>query len=976
MNISPREASPSPSFRERQRAIKGQSVPLVYSHQQQPSPTASNSSHQSKRSPPPNSRISPTHVIPGVRDLAQERPVPVHTLSQPDVRQGISPPAPPPPPQHSLSQPEIPTQYNGNPVIGYPRPINRVAPPQFLSNFQQMESSWQMTDELLAEIERADLQQTQAAAGTYGVAYAGGAASGAVSYSHNVEVGSPPKDLTLERIRSSERTSPKDSDGSQGTATSLGRRQTLKDRTRDAAQGLRDSPTGRGPLPAVPASTSPNSQPSRRNRSPDTGDHYATPVGSPGEHTAAYNGYEREYYPAPARMPTPPAMRRSSNATAPESGTLRGTPPAVAKLAGQTPPAQAAKARTPDRSLPVQEEPEEDVTVGTSKTPRDRRSTEYSRRETELVNDRRPSPTPSSDVHPEGNNIRYGPRDDRHDDGRASRAEHREDDDVTLNEHDEDDHDQHKDNSLPSESESYTPRSPTADLPNHYGADIRYATANVDFQQTIRAKTRNGVTDQLGLRGLEQTFETMRDQPPQQPTRQGPLARQPQLPAYSADLQNFFDESAYLQAYLQSPRPGAPIPPTPHSQTAAPSPSPLISGIHSELGTSPAPPVGSPYPYPFTHIRRTNGYNASQQSSSYDPNHPAAIQEQLARQMQIYAMNNAAILSDSTLSPSSTPFPGPGYNPWAFLPTTRHMRNGLDASMSMRSSPSHEPLELVPPRVTRGKSLKHTNRSGNLRAQPQVAAKQRKPPPRVESTQPRETSPENTSGEETAGEEKIEEQFVADEAHWVNGVSRDDTGEWVDEDEDDDGDDDLLELEFHPSYIGNPEKRRRKWETRWDELVQAFQALDRQTDTTLVLLASPPHSTKLHALTSRSLKRDPSLRHSPAMSSIRTSFTHIASQRRASRSQMTSIADRLALHSSASADGSDVSSSSREEDLKRALEAALGSLGALGNIYEQREARWREEMRRITDERERVELLLRQTLGSRLPNGDGVGHAL
>ncbi|TFK53333.1 hypothetical protein OE88DRAFT_1655450 [Heliocybe sulcata] len=949
MNISPREASPSPSFRERQRAIKGQSVPLVYSHAQQPSPTMSNSSHQSKRSPPPSSRISPTHVIPGPRDLAQERPVPMHSFSQPDIRQGISPPHPPPPPQHSMSQSEVPTQYSTNPVLGYPRPINRAAQAPFLTNYEQMESSWQMTDELMAEIERADLQQTQAA-GTFGVAYAGGAASGAI-------VGSPPKDYTLERIRSSERASPKDSDGSQG---SLGRRQGQRERPQNT-QGLRDSPTGR----PLPTSTSPNSQLSRRHTSPD---------GLDSDQTAVYNGYEREYYPAPNRVP-PPLTREGSNVTAPESGTMRGTPPAVSKLSGQTPPAQAAKARTPDRSLPVQEEPEEDLNVGTSKAPQ-RRSTEYNRRDVELVNDRHPSPTPSSDIHPEGNDVRYSPREDRHDDGRASRAEHREDDDVTLNEHSEDDHDhQHKDNLSPSESESYTPRSPTADLPAQYGGDARYGTPNADFQQTIRAaKTRGGITDQLGLRGLEQTFETMLEPPVQQSTRQAVPGRQAQHLSYTQELQNFFDESAYLQAYMASPRPGAPVPPTPHSQTAAPSPSPLISGLRSELGPSPAPPmpIGSPYPYPFTHIRRAHGHIPSQQSSNYDPNHPAAIQEQLARQMQIYAMNNAAIMSDSTLSPSSTPFPGPGYNPWAFLPTTRHLRNGFDASMSIQSSPSHEPLELLPPRIVRGKSLKHTKPSSNLRAV-QTSSKQRKPPPRVESTQPRDTSPDNTSGEETAGEEKVEEPG---EVQWVNGVSQDDTGEWVDEEDEDEDDEDLLDLEFHPTYIGNPDKRRRKWDTRWDELVQAFQALDRQTDTTLVLLASPPHSTKLHALTSRSIKRDPSLRHSPAMASIRTSFTHIASQRRITRSRMTSLVERLALHSDVSADGSDVSSSSREEDLKRALEAALGSLGALGNIYEQREARWRDEMRRISDERERVELLLRQTLGSRLPNGDGAGHTL
>ena len=49
--------------------------------------------------------------------------------------------------------------------------------------------------------------------------------------------------------------------------------------------------------------------------------------------------------------------------------------------------------------------------------------------------------------------------------------------------------------------------------------------------------------------------------------------------------------------------------------------------------------------------------------------------------------------------------------------------------------------------------------------------------------------------------------------------------------------------------------------------------------------------------------------------------------------------------------------------MKRALEAALGSLSALGGIYEQREARWHDEMRRIAEDREKVEMLLTQVLG-------------
>lgn len=79
-----------------------------------------------------------------------------------------------------------------------------------------------------------------------------------------------------------------------------------------------------------------------------------------------------------------------------------------------------------------------------------------------------------------------------------------------------------------------------------------------------------------------------------------------------------------------------------------------------------------------------------------------------------------------------------------------------------------------------------------------------------------------------------------------------------------------------------------------------------------------------------------------------------------------SLVDRLincAATSGAGGDGSDGSSESREEDLRHLLETALGSLGVLGGIFEQRESRWVEEMQRINEDRERVELLLRQVLG-------------
>jgi hypothetical protein len=207
-------------------------------------------------------------------------------------------------------------------------------------------------------------------------------------------------------------------------------------------------------------------------------------------------------------------------------------------------------------------------------------------------------------------------------------------------------------------------------------------------------------------------------------------------------------------------------------------------------------------------------------STSYDPNH---IEEQLALQMQMYALNNNAAMTDSTFSPSSTPFPGAGYNPWAFLQASRAFGGRRFDSMSLQSSPSHQPVSL-PFQSSRGRGLKRREKSSNLRVPPSggggVGVKQKvvKPPPRVESTQPRDTSPEPySSGEETAGEG----YEVHEEPAWVNGDGYDggdDDAEWVDEEGDKE---ELLDLEYHPSFISNTDKRRRKWEARWEALQQA-----------------------------------------------------------------------------------------------------------------------------------------------------------
>lgn len=142
----------------------------------------------------------------------------------------------------------------------------------------------------------------------------------------------------------------------------------------------------------------------------------------------------------------------------------------------------------------------------------------------------------------------------------------------------------------------------------------------------------------------------------------------------------------------------------------------------------------------------------------------------------------------------------------------------------------------------------------------------------------------------------------------------------------------------------------------------------------MVLLASPSHSTKLHALRSRSIRRQPTLFRSSNMSELRARFSQIVAQRRTLRPDRSSLVDRLAVASTASGgDGSDGSAQSVEENLRRALEAALGSLGALGQVYEEREARVVEELKRSREDRERVELLLRQVLGDKNPLSNPMG---
>ncbi|KAI6155892.1 hypothetical protein BKA82DRAFT_414122 [Pisolithus tinctorius] len=736
----------SPSPHDRQRTLKSQSMPIIPSvmqlmsaanaqpnqrQSQQGNPASLNMLPRSKRSTPqpvtqppqgkmsklPSPPVQPSHIR---EDVVQEHysPGSAHVHSQSLLA---------PPPMHSISQPNIHAHAQANSQMGYPREVDRNAP-RLLTSYHTVEENWQMTDELMAEIERADyaqaLSQQPLAPGTVGVAYAGGAQSGPV---YVCEAPAPYEDSVLGRVRRSGHNSPGDLENGRHLV------HTERERHRDIQPTNESVQVRNRPLPATPGSSQVRPQPrnlSPKHKSPP----YLTTQSSSGEGAASgdYGSFKREpYQPPHTRIPTPPSTVRKPSG-APVTSDVRTTPPAASKLASQTPPLQAMKTRTPDKSLPIQEEQEDDIAL---------KSTGH---------------------------LQYDHGSDLHRDGG--------DDDAII----ENDHEYaHNDNDEDGGSGSYMPRSPSASLPElHYIHPVNQRVAS------IAKYHRNGSTDQLGLQSFDAVVNqgvpartAAETQPPSRPqqnrmfneARDNCDQRSIEVPQQAqqnfnhnhrlhtlytqvhVDDQNYDDPTAtYLQTYLQSVRPNAPIPPTPHSQTIAPSPSPLVSSIQPSSAA-----VGSPYPFPFSHVRRNVAYAPpTAPSTTYDP---ASIEEKTPHRMQMYAPNEPAVLSDSTFSPSSARSPGSGYDPWTFLQSSHASggtRHRFD-SMSMRSSPSHLPV-MLPALSSRGRGLKRREKSVNLRkaVTSESASRDRvQPPPRAESTQPRDTSPEPySSGEEIAGE--------------------------------------------------------------------------------------------------------------------------------------------------------------------------------------------------------------------------------
>ena len=306
--------------------------------------------------------------------------------------------------------------------------------------------------------------------------------------------------------------------------------------------------------------------------------------------------------------------------------------------------------------------------------------------------------------------------------------------------------------------------------------------------------------------------------------------------------------ASYDDCYPHSPMashsgPDAPTAPTPHTHTPSPhpSPSPITSGMSHANGKKhvlpphvPVSRVDSPYPYPFRHIRHGSYTISANETTGILEMGPNVVREQRVQRLQADELNNGGIVSDSTLSPSPTPPPGPQYNPWTFLHasgalTGRHGGNPNSQS-STRSSPSHQPIQL-PPFIGRYRRRQHRKRSQYLRPQSKI-----RPPPRVESTQPRDTSPELLSDEETPDESKagVSHHSAPRHARWDecadDGDEADadaDDGGWIDEDVGTEGGaaDNLLQLEFHPDYINDRKKRRRRSNRLWEAIFRAVSTL-------------------------------------------------------------------------------------------------------------------------------------------------------
>ena len=843
--------------------------------------------------PPPQSDIpqsQPQSQSAGIALYTSQRRSSPVTLTQPQH-------VPPPNPQnfatshafHShadqgLEQSQVNASSQHTPPLTFPRPVQRVPPPPLLppdSRLHTIRDEWTMTDQLLAEIDRAAHDQD---ASVVNMNMAGIGASSAQSQHPGVPV---PKGPIIERDRERSR---EKKDGSRegevvGSGGSAG---SAPGRSGSLRQSSRGPQTQQPQTKNVtPPHTPPHSQPT--SSQPQRPLPVVPEKPQSGGGSSRPNNSSPTYYPP---MASPHAETPHYAQTHP-----RDSSPQFRYDERQQTSAPPSKTKTPDR-LPVQEEneAEEDVTI-TPSLERDRARERDRQRELDMETVKeRPRqmthrlPTPQFSTSPMiapdrmqqtetqsdldmSTTVQGDYSDDQRvydevHDGRSSRAGHRFDD-VAPRQLDKDDarrHGEHSDPQLEAEdqdeTESYTPRSHHANLPqvidNNPGPSSERVVYNTSTPH-LHFRPRTASSDVGGMVNLDaamihDAIERLQQpyvpeqghshlgargppfHPPQYEGFEPPFANShahPQNPGLSSrvptaeEIRALVHDTRAYEAWRHAHsliRPGAPIPPTPPNATT------MATLSYAPPSLSPPPPRSTPYPYSYQYPHIVHRSPDPQQLLQH-------MQQQQAQQMQLLAANG--IQTDSTFSPSSTPYPPYDYNP--FLPEHLRRRNGMDEpSMSLRSSPSHLPVNL--PLFTSQRRLNSKRKSlRRTRGSRELASKL---PPRGESTEPRETSPESSDGEEV--EDGEFEDFNDLAAQLESGTSSenvttergggggsgdkhsrdgggDDEEEWIDEDEDDE--DDLLHLEYHPNYVVNPDKRRKRWELKWNALVKAVRAI-------------------------------------------------------------------------------------------------------------------------------------------------------
>ncbi|GJJ14098.1 hypothetical protein Clacol_008355 [Clathrus columnatus] len=879
------------------------------------------------------------------------------------------------------------------PSVTHPRTIQRVPPPTLVESDNRynanLRDEWSMADQYL------EMDQTQNSFSTNEPNLGSGLIGNSPNQGVNNATASMPKGPIIEREREGKSREQKelsrdiDNIPSGGSAASGPRRSDSLRRSTRPPQPQTQSIQTKNVTPP-PSHNQPNQPPGQSQRPAFYSDRSSqslsrsspTYVSSGGNSNSSQ--VDPQLYAQSQQQPSPTHHRDNSPQMRYEERT------------------QPAKAKTPDRSLPVQEEneAEEDVPV---MAPIDRERTRQRDLDNETIkprslNHRLPTPqfskspmmpgdriqpttgTTSEDLSTTVHDDEYDAHQDAFDErnGRSSRAGHR---------YEEEEEDHHRDpHGKASEhidqtnlvqpdieeqedTETYTPRSPPANLPqniphlhntstnnhnnpnpnpnnNAHAERVMYhnnpSLSHLHFRPRTASSDAGGMPnlDAALLQPLASEYNRARgvalDGSYSQAHSFGPHTTLPQRVPTIEEIRALADGALHRQTV----RPGAPIPPTPPNNGTYP----ILSYLQPSV--SPPPPRATPYPfsYPYQHIMQ----------QSPDPNQ--MLQQLLGMQ------------TDSTFSPSSTPYPAYDYSP--FLP--EHFRRH-DPTMSMRSSPSHMPVNLpfFPIRNNKPTPKKRLKRTQSHRELARTL------PPRGESTEPRETTPEPLDSED---EEDMDDEYhdivspqegmssdntVSTERGAVsrkddNGNivhNEDDEGDWIDEDDDNDESDlDLVHYESLPIYHPNPDKRRRRWEAQWNSLVNA-------TNSTMILMAAPANSKLLYSIRSRTLRRGSSLVKSTEMRRLRSIFKNLATQQKgqSSRNQPShmSLVERFEHYSSSSSDTIE----NREEELKNTLGAALSTINALTNIYEGRDQRWGNEMNLRRDERERVDILLRQAFG-------------